>query len=282
MESTSILVADDDDRIQAVMGRLLGGSDTRMLFASDGPQAMEHARRQIPDVIILDVEMPGMNGFDVCAALRRDYRTRHIPIIFLTGGAGPAKEVYGLNIGADDYVSKPFDAESLKARIVAMLHRSKMSLGLNPLTRLPGNRVIRMEAESRLRSGRPFTLVYADIRHFKKFNDACGFSLGDEVILEAGRLLREVAQAPGVDAFIGHIGGDDFVLISDRPVDLRSLAALFEHRVALLPGTKGGPRIDLTLAELQCEAGVYRNYDELALAATRVKEELRRGGSSGK
>ncbi|MFC1679974.1 diguanylate cyclase domain-containing protein, partial [Elusimicrobiota bacterium] len=216
----------------------------------------------------------------VCRALRRDHRTRHIPIMILTGQSGREEESYGLNIGADEYMSKPFDVRTLKARAAALLRRSQASVGLNPLTLLPGNRAIRNETERRLRQGTRFSFTYVDIRHFKSLNDAWGFSWGDRVILAAAELLCRTSAGLDADGgFVGHIGGDDFVLVTNDRVDESTLRRRFDELMRSLEAEAGcqacDPRIGLSLGQVCCDPGCFPDYEELSQDASRAKEEAK-------
>ena len=122
MEPT-LLVADDNSGVRRVLVQMLGAAGLRTVTASDGAQALEHARRFRPDLILLDVNMPGRDGFSVCEELRRDAATRSIPILMLTGRATPEDERHGLDSGADDFVGKPFVFEDLRARVLELLGR---------------------------------------------------------------------------------------------------------------------------------------------------------------
>lgn len=277
METMHILVADDNESIRRLVARALSGDGTRVTLAENGPGALEAARTGRPDLIILDVNMPKMSGYDVCSALRRDHRTRHIPIIIMTGRAAPNDMLFGLNIGADDYICKPFDMDNFKARASTLLRRSLGRIGINPLTLLPGNREIRREAEGRLRSGRTFGFAYVDMRRFKEFNDRMGFSWGDRIILELAALLRETAQAPGeTHGFAGHIGGDDFVLMSSRPLDCEELSLRFQERLARIAKAEGldadSIAISLAIGQVWCVPGKYGDFDQLAQDVSRQKE----------
>jgi len=264
MNKTRILVADDDPDLLKIMTRLLSSEDTVVFCASDGKTALERAAEQVPDMVILDVEMPGMNGFEVCIAMRRDYRTRHIPVLMLTGKGSADNELYGINMGADDYMTKPFESSRLKAKAASLLCRVQSRMELNPLTRLPGNRSIRREAESRLLSGGAFAVTYLDIRRFKLINDRYGFQFGDRVILALAELLREfAAQAPGRGDFIGHVGGDDFVLLTERSFQAEFL----------------GRKFDARLEELFAEAGLGKPPAETGLTAGQLwSDEVASGG----
>lgn len=215
MENT-ILLADDDQGVAATVGRLLGG-DCRLIVARDGLEAIAAAEAGNPDLILLDVQMPGLSGWEVLARLRHGERTRTTPVIMLTGCTDEQAKYDGFGLGADDYVTKPFSARDLRARVFSRIHRHAEAVAVNPLTRLPGSPSIQAEVESRIREGRRFGFLLADIDRFKAFNDYYGSERGDRVILKTAELLREAMREAGeTRGFLGHIGGDDFALVCEE------------------------------------------------------------------
>jgi diguanylate cyclase (GGDEF)-like protein len=144
--------------------------------------------------------------------MRSQAATASIPIILLTARGLPEDRVRGLELGADDYITKPFDITELAARVRAVLRRTQAARDLSPLTGLPGNFKITAEIEASIRDKSDFALVHGDLDNFKAFNDHYGFMRGDEVIRFCGNCFSEAATSLGIEgAFVGHIGGDDFV-----------------------------------------------------------------------
>jgi len=212
MEST-ILLADDDRGVANIVGRVLG-DECGLIVAHDGLEALAAVEERVPDLILLDIHMPGLNGWEVLEHLRHGERTRTTPVIMLTGCVDDQDKDDGFGLGADDYVTKPFSARDLRARVFSRLHRYAEAVAVNPLTRLPGNPSILSEVEERIRAGAPFGFLLADIDRFKAFNDHYGCERGDRVILKTAELLSEAMRAAGeTHGFLGHIGGDDFALV---------------------------------------------------------------------
>jgi PleD family two-component response regulator len=180
--------------------------------AHDGQEAVDQIAGEIPDIVILDVQMPRLNGFEVCKRIKSDIFLRHIPVLMLTAQDSTSYKVAGLESGADDYVTKPFDMDELLARIRTLLRRTRQGLEANPLTRLPGNVTIEKEIMQRIKASTPFAVLYIDLNEFKAYNDIYGFVKGDDIIRETARIIVPLAEA--VHGFCGHIGGDDFVIIT--------------------------------------------------------------------
>jgi len=212
--SDRVLVADDDPDILNVVKINLELDGFEVDTAVDGEDAMQKATSSPPNVIILDIMMPRMDGLTALHRLRSQAGTANIPIILLTARGLPEDRVRGLELGADDYITKPFDITELAARVKAVLRRTKAARDLSPLTGLPGNFKITAEIEDCIREERAFALVHGDLDNFKAFNDHYGFMRGDEVIRFCASSFNEAVESLGMaDTFIGHIGGDDFVAI---------------------------------------------------------------------
>jgi len=208
----TILVADDDPAIVRLVEINLKLEGYDVLTAEDGEEALHMVIDHLPALILLDVMMPKLDGYEVCERIRADGRTRHINVIMLTAKSLSADKIVGLTAGADDYVLKPFDPMELIARVRSTLRRSKEMRAISPLTGLAGNVQIEDEIRSRHLSGEPVAVCYADLDNFKGYNDRYGFLQGDRAIIYTAEVLSEIAELIPA-SFVGHIGGDDFVLV---------------------------------------------------------------------
>ena len=208
-----ILVVDDDDDIAELIRFTLEDEGFDIIRACTGKEALLFAANCRPDLIVLDVMMPEMTGVEVCERLREDAVVRHTPVIMLTAMSELDDQVEALAKGADDYVIKPFDPRELVARIKSNLLRSRERVSANPLTSLPGNLQIQSEITLRINQQLPFALMYVDLDHFKAYNDHYGFARGDEVLKRLAECLVEVVASFSSENFIGHVGGDDFVVV---------------------------------------------------------------------
>lgn len=214
MNKFRILIAEDDPNIREVLHMQLELSGFEVVEACDGLEAVELAERERPDVMLLDVMMPRMDGYEALKRLRGSYATRFIPIIMLTAKDTREDKMSGFRDGANDYIVKPFERDELLLRINNQLQWSRQQREANPLTGLPGNLSINEESARRLASGAPFALLQVDIDYFKAYNDYYGYARGDEAIQTLSRILVEAAGHHGEGHFVGHIGGDDFVLLA--------------------------------------------------------------------
>jgi diguanylate cyclase (GGDEF)-like protein len=220
----TILVVDDDADIARFVEVNLRSVGYDVSVASDGEEALVKAEEIRPDLVLLDVMMPRVDGFEVAQRLRRNPRTSNTSIIMLTAKALSSDKVLGLTSGADDYIIKPFDPIELLARVKTTLRRARDMRSLSPLTGLPGNIRIQDEIQRNIDEDLPFAVLYCDLDHFKAYNDHYGFVKGDRVIQASARILQEAAmEYARTDGFVGHVGGDDFVVV--LPPDVADVAA---------------------------------------------------------
>ncbi|MEA2660698.1 MAG: hypothetical protein QOH08_270 [Chloroflexota bacterium] len=210
-----VLIVDDDPALCAVLAERLAADGLASECVHDGLSAVQRAITTRPQLIVLDLSLPELSGDQVFARLRADHRTRYTPVIFLTGAARRTDKVRHLLAGADDYVTKPFDLDELAARVQVALRRARTLGGLNPLSGLPGNTAIYDTITPRLMRAEPFACLYVDIDNFKPFNDRYGFTRGDTLIVALAEAIFGAVAASADDPFVGHIGGDDFVVLCD-------------------------------------------------------------------
>lgn len=214
-QTPTLLVVDDDADIQQIVNLTVQEDGYRVLNARTGTEALLMAQKQPFDLIILDLLLPDIDGFSVLGALRARSATALTPIILLSARDTAQEKVHGLQLGADDYVTKPFSPAELQARVRAALRRRERETGANPSTRLPGNIAIEQAIRHRIDHNAPFAVCYSDLDNFKAYNDNYGFLKGDAVIHQTAHVLvAAVEQQGNSDDFVGHIGGDDFIVIT--------------------------------------------------------------------
>lgn len=210
-----LLLIDDDPLIRQIVRNTLTLDDYEICEAGSGDEGLAQAKLARPDLVLLDVMMPGLDGYEVCHRLRSSPITASVPIILLTALGEISEKVRGMQMGADDYITKPFDPRELRSRIQAHLRRSKRDLAASPLTNLPGNPIIEQVVSSRLATHEPLAVEYIDLTNFKSFNDIYGWLRGDQVIrMLSQQILDVVLSMGGKDDFLGHVGGDDFIVIT--------------------------------------------------------------------
>jgi diguanylate cyclase (GGDEF)-like protein len=212
--SPTILVVEDD----LVLGRLLRYTlETEgysVVVVPSGEEALRVALREVPQLLLLDIMLPGIDGFEVVEQLRSTAKTAHIPVVMLSARHDTADKVRAFASDVDDYLTKPFNTDELIARIRTQLRHVRESL-LSPLTGLPSGLRIERAIEHQLRSTAPWSIIYLDINAFKAYNDLYGFLSGNELIRLLAHVIIDCVREEGnVNDFVGHIGGDDFVIIT--------------------------------------------------------------------
>lgn len=233
-----ILIADDEPAVRQLLQLVLAEQGYEVLAAQNGDQLVRMAQERVPDLVLVDLMMPYLDGFEAIRQLRNDTRIAHIPMLILTAKAAPTDVVTGFETGADDYITKPFNIPELLARIKGHLRRAAQRPVRNPLTDLAGSVLLTEELRYRLKQPDKFALLYVDLDNFKAFNDTYGFARGDRVIKLVADVLVETVQAHGSgNDFIGHIGGDDFaVLTSPDTLDAvcQAMIDTFDQQVRAL------------------------------------------------
>lgn len=291
-----ILIVDDNPGIREAVQVTLALDGYHFTVAENGRQALALAFSERPDLVVLDLMMPEMDGLECCRTLKSSLATRSIPIILLTAEDDPDDVVRGLEAGADDYVTKPFNPKELRARVASALRRTRSYVDTDPLTHLPGNRVLREELNRRVAAGGPTAVCYIDLDYFKAFVDAYGFERASQVIVAVARLCSEAVVGHGGEhSFVGHIGGDDFVALcapERAPAVCRALIAAFEAqreafydeadriRGCLHGHDRDGrerdfPLMSITIAVLIVGPGGITDLETLAYQAAVHKQQLK-------
>lgn len=215
-----ILIVDDEQSIASLLSSMLLEFGYRTIIACTGEDALRKAEIEQPQLILLDINLPGMDGFQILERLKNNISTSHIPIILLSGIKDAKEKARGLNLGASDYITKPYSSLELEARIRMLIQRREEEHSASPTTRLPGNIAIEREINAKIRNGNPFSVCYIDLDNFKAYNDNYGFLKGDAVIKQTAKVIADVVKEYGNDLdFIGHIGGDDFIIITTPDKD---------------------------------------------------------------
>lgn len=256
----TLLIVDDEKQNRLLLTELFG-STYKIIQAKNGVQALEKARQHRPDLILLDVLMPEMDGMGVLRELKRDDATRLIPVIFITALNSATDEENGLNLGAVDYISKPFHPPTVRVRVrnqLQLLHQRRLLeqlASLDGLTGIPNRRqfdaTLLKEWHRCQRNQQPLSLIVADVDFFKKYNDALGHAAGDRVLQEVAATLRQAARRPG--DLVARYGGEEFVLLLPE-TDATSAQALAEGLQQLLhskafahPNSSLGPWLTMSM-----------------------------------
>lgn len=214
MSNGKILIVEDDFDISNMLRIFFTGQGYQVEVAGRGNDALDMCRKNLPDLVVLDIMLPDMDGYAVCTEMRTTTRTSHIPIIFLTQKDERSDRIAGLELGADDYITKPFDIEELKLRVGTAIRTHQRLNMTDPRTGLPSARLIEDQLRSIMRETN-WTLMLIGVDHLAPFNDAYGFVAGDEVMRFTAMLLNEVIDELGtLNDFIGHASNETLILIT--------------------------------------------------------------------
>jgi DNA-binding response OmpR family regulator len=234
MGKARLLVVEDDYDIANMLRIYFTGQNYEVDVAPRGSAALEKTRQILPHLIILDIMLPDIDGFEVCRILRTSTRTSHVPIIFLTQKDERSDKLQGLELGADDYVTKPFDIEELKLRVQRAIVRSEQQSLTDPRSGLPAGRMIEDQLRQIIRR-QDWALMDIRLNNYESFKDMYGFVAGDDVLRFTAMLMGEVIDSVGtINDFIGHAGGDNFIIITSEeaePLVRQRLKARFEDEV---------------------------------------------------
>ena len=214
MSNARLLVVEDDIDIANMLKIYFTGLQYDVDVANRGRDALEKTKQVLPHLIVLDIMLPDIDGYEVCRTLRTSTRTSHIPVIFLTQKDERSDKLQGLELGADDDITKPFDIEELKLRVQGAIRRSERESLTDPRSGLPAGRLIEEQLRRIIRETN-WALLDVRINNFEAFKDVYGFVAGDDVMRFAAMLIGEVVDELGTTSdFIGHAGGDNFIIIT--------------------------------------------------------------------
>ena len=211
---SSILVVEDEGSVVRLLQAALGDKGYHIVMIPKGEDAVQFALRETPHLIILDIMLPGIDGYEVIRRLRNHPKSMHIPIIVLSALGEPADKIRAYECDVDGYTTKPYNTDELLARVRRQLRRAQQNY-LSPLTNLPGGLQVVRAINYKLGKMEPWSILYLDLDNFKAFNDVYGFLAGNDLILLVGRICQNVVYEYGnADDFVGHVGGDDFVALT--------------------------------------------------------------------
>jgi PleD family two-component response regulator len=300
MSEGRMLIVEDDFDISNMLRIYFQSHGYEVAVAQRGEDALEMCRKQLPHIIVLDIMLPDMDGYDVCRELRNNLRTSHVPIIFLTQKDERSDKIHGLELGADDYITKPFDLEELKLRVKSAISRATIQSLTNPTTGLPGGRLIEDQLRNLMRR-EEWGILYVGLLGFDAFTEVYGFVAGEEVLRFMAMILGQTVDGLGTpNDFIGHIGGDDFIVIcADKGlIDamVRDLTQRFNDGIGthydwqtreqgyLIVRDEAGneTQVDLmtiAIGVLSVDDGPFSDIREITEAAASARREGREAGS---
>jgi diguanylate cyclase (GGDEF)-like protein len=282
-----ILIIDDNPDALEVAKARLAKECADIVCAEGGLAGLEAARREKPDLVLLDLDMPDISGFDVCRALKADPDLCMIPVLFLSGAGTAEDKVKGLDLGAVDYVTKPFDAFELQARVRAALRSKHLQdllikhASLDPLTGLPNRRALmeRLQREwARMeRHGGSLSFIMVDIDHFKRVNDTYGHDVGDRVLQEVARTIARECRDVDLPA---RFGGEEFTIVvpDEKASGASRLADRCRQKIDEMSVAAGGQNIRTTASFGVAEAAGLSGPEALIRSADEALYQAKQSG----
>ena len=214
MGKARLCIVEDDVDIANMLRIYFTSQGYDVDVAHRGNDALELTRHAMPHLIVLDIMLPDIDGYEVCRTLRTQTRTSHIPVIFLTQKDERSDKLQGLELGADDYITKPFDIEELKLRVQNAIARAEREALTDPTSGLPTGRLIEDQLRRIIRN-KGWAFMDIRVNAFEAFKDVYGFIAANDVLRFTGMILGEVVDEKGtLNDFLGHAGGDNFVIIT--------------------------------------------------------------------
>ncbi|TEU16982.1 MAG: response regulator [Anaerolineales bacterium] len=297
-DASQILIVEDDVDLAEMLDTLFQDLGYEVSTTHYGEEALVLCEERMPEVVILDIYLPDINGYEVCRRLRNNLLTKHIAVILLTQRTLKSDKLLGLELGAVDYITKPFDTEELKLRVQNTIRGIQHKRSIDGVTGLPRGRLIEEQFRFLLRREN-WALMYMGISGFGPFKEAYGLESAKTLLrITASTLLEAVGEVGTVDDFVGHVGEDDFV-VTTVPARAQALmhrikggfksalkdldTVIEQERVRAIK--KGRPQdaiplLDLFIGLLTSKERDFTDIRELAEAAAKARRRAEKGLSS--
>lgn len=308
----SILIVGDPLQDLRIHASTLQGQGYDVVTAHSMVEVMEVLAHQSPDLFLVEAHMQKLDGFSVCRQIKEQDHLANVPVIFITDRRTPEEVDRVYEVGGVDFIQKPCPLSEFLARIETQIrlhnlllkvkHLQAIAIDANPLTHLPGNNTIVLTIQEAIEANSDMALIYTDLDNFKSYNDAYGFSAGDDVLLFNANTLQDVLRMVcGDEGFLGHIGGDDFVLMFPsrkmQKLGLEIIKAFDEGipefyseedqlRGGIISRDRNGgvcrfPLVSISLAGIELKGKGFTRYVEVATACVDLKKEAKaREGSN--
>jgi PleD family two-component response regulator len=282
-DASQILIVEDDVDLAEMLDTLFQDLGYEVSIIPYGEEALVLCEERMPELVILDIYLPDIDGYEVCRRLRNNPLTKDIAVIFLTQKTLKGDKLLGLELGAVDYITKPFDTEELKLRVQNTMRGIQHKRSMDGVTGLPRGRLIEEQFRLLLRR-EDWALMYMGIRGFGPFKEACGLESAEMVLrITASTLSEAVGELGTVDDFVGHVGEDDFVVTTvparaqalmdrikgDFKSALKDLRTVIEQEKREQQGAI--PPMDLVIGLLTSQERAFTDIRELAEAAAKAR-----------
>jgi DNA-binding response OmpR family regulator len=270
----TVLIVEDDLDVADMLNAYFRVQGYEILTANWGEEAIKVCQTKLPDLVILDIRLPDIDGYEVARRLRSDRHSREVPIIFLTDKRSRQDRLHGLELGADDYITKPFDIQELRLRVRNALRRSSQGTLTNPVTNLPEGVLVDERLEECLRS-KEWALLLISLDNLDYFREAYGFVASDDVLRAISLMIHNaVREAGNPNDFVAQFSNNEFILVTSQPSTLLEIKERIDTRLEqtldyFYPlkdrGQKEyrGKRLAVRLKEITAEQGSFADLKAL-------------------
>ena len=283
-----ILIVEDQPNTAEMLTSYFKAQGYEVTAVGWGKDAVAFIEQTIPDLVMLDIRLPDIDGYEVCRQMRAHRRTEQVPVIFLTERRERGDRLMGLKLGAVDYITKPFDVQELRLRVRNALRRANLEHLSNPITGLP----VASLADERLRellTSSNWAVLTVGVHGLKEFSEAYGFVARDDVLRAVGLMLAHVAEeVHAASAFVGHLDDTDFFVVIPpgkvKQAQRALKARLQEARAYFYPCTdweagqsdadKGPPQMDIAIGLLTSATRSYSSLADLRQAIVDVQRAI--------
>lgn len=215
-DKSQILIVEDDLDLSEMLNAYFRVQGYEVLTAAWGKDAVKMSHDHNPDLVVLDIRLPDIDGYEVCRQLRTNRRTQDIPVIFLTEKRDRVDKLAGLELGVVDYITKPFDIQELRLRVRNSLRRAAQQVYVNPVTNLAENQLVDEKLNEAIQGNKPWALLTIGIQGLDTFGDQYGFIASDDVLRAVTLMINNAIREVGNETdFIGHLSPNEFVVVSD-------------------------------------------------------------------
>ena len=283
-----ILIVEDQPNTAEMLTSYFKAQGYEVTAVGWGKDAVAFIEQTIPDLVMLDIRLPDIDGYEVCRQLRAHRRTEQVPVIFLTERRERGDRLMGLKLGAVDYITKPFDVQELRLRVRNALRRANLEHLSNPITGLPAASL----ADERLRellTSANWAVLTVGVHGLKEFCEAYGFVARDDVVRAVGLMLTHVAEeVHAAGAFVGHLDDTDFFVVIPpgkvKQAQRALKARLQEARAYFYPCTdweagqgdadKSPPQMEIVIGVLTSATRSYSSLADLRQAIVDVQRAI--------
>jgi len=271
MDKPRILIVEDDLDLSDMLGAYFRVQNYEVRTAAWGQEAIKISREEDLSLIMLDIRLPDINGYEVCRQLRQNRRTQDLPIIFLTEKRDRVDKLQGLELGVVDYITKPFDIQELRLRVRNAIQRASQQNMINPITELPGSQILEERLGQIIYSDESWSLLLLSIVGLGKLREAYGFVAADEMMRAITLMIRSAIREYGNEEdFVGHFGPEELVIITttDKVSNIRNrietrIRQSLTHFYRPKDGDSHIDYLDLKTGVLNHGSGMYASVEEL-------------------